>query len=387
MTPEQLVNLINSGKFQLIQTVNSQASSVVSQQENHRTLNDITNKSNNSRFDKNSTPISDNQESGQGLTQLRPVSLTSTDNLLDPLVSAISPFNNTNIQDNSNGNVDLQDDRYEPIPLSPHSFVFSQSDETEDGFSSFITTNSITTSTTSTPIATTSTTLNQTTTTSTKLNQTTTTSITSNPIVTISTTSTPIATTSHSTILVKKRGNYKSRHNLIKNLYNNNEDDALNLNHQANEDEQEIEIIAYLKELGDKNVLKKTEDIPRYKEQMARTKELRRKIRSKELRIENLSAEDKDLVKRKQKNEKLSKSLNNRIYIDVRRETVEKFFGETVRSILQIEKAPLSKTSLDVLCTKVFLYLYYQGITTYKDASSQVGSSHWLDLYIISCDL
>lgn len=113
--------------------------------------------------------------------------------------------------------------------------------------------------------------------------------------------------------------------------------------------------------------------IPNYKNERCERIAIRKKVKEGEIRLDDLSQEQRKLFQRRKKGEKLYGDLNNKIYINVRASIVESFFQTTIDSIKEVDKKiPISNASLNFLCRRVFIFLYLQGIRTYKDASSRV---------------
>lgn len=172
-----------------------------------------------------------------------------------------------------------------------------------------------------------------------------------------------------------------SKHVSIRNLLESYQND------NGNRDMDMVELTDELRSFGEANKLKK-EQIAIYKETEASRKRVRRDIKNGLRTEEQLEDSEKNLLAKRAKNERFFAVLNNKIYINVRSKYIMAFFKKTVDDITRIEKElPISKCSRDNLYKQIFMYLYHQGITTYKEASAQVSSlfialvSNFDDLY------
>lgn len=210
-----------------------------------------------------------------------------------------------------------------------------------------------------------------------------------NPVQTLSATSS--AATASNTVATPtttrtRRRIQHSKHELIRQIYRSGNDANGNDENGVQDRTSEIrnntiaqadgdgDLLSYLKEREIENKRKLTIEIPKYRLRLKEVSDLRKLLKEKTIRFEDLTADQTLLIKRRRKNQRFYDELDNRIYMIVRSSIIKRFFDKTIEEILKVDKSPISISSLDSLCRKVFLYLYYQGITTYKDASAQVGS-------------
>lgn len=339
LTRQQLISLINSGQIRL-----ATSSRTTSNQQPDRVLSGVTNRSstplvhsnsdnlNNFGFDDLTFLSTQTQPANQDNCQLQRNESqnnisTTTSTQTQPTNQSTpdsEPINENSAQPTDNIEDDLNNSRN--IELEQHSFVYSQSDENQ-----------------------------------------------------------PLSIPRR-----KRKRVQTSKHDQIKNLYRNHDDQDNDDN--INNDAESDLLIKRLKDIGAVNKEKINKLIPKYKEIEGQRKEIRKRVKSGELLKEDLNEDELNLLKRRKKNAKFLNDLDNRIYINVRSSLIKDFFDDTVKEIIRLDKttdetAPISYSSLNLLCRKSFIYLYYQGIKTYKDASAQVGTlftalvSNYDDIY------
>lgn len=335
------MELVNSGQLCLVPTnitQQSRASNLVvtnNSGTNRLALNDITNQNvtaqiSNSELRRESfTPLSTNPANTlPDITQLRPVDLGAS------ISSANSFSENNNSNDDNNNEENLNDSRLDQLSVS--SFVFSQSDEpintAHEGSENQL--NS------AAPIERT-------------LNEPT--DLVNENLDGL----TNSESTRRTSTIIRSKRKQRARHDTIRNLYNNQPDEIDNII------DEEDETIVLLKSVGEKNIHKQTVQIPNYKEKERERVAIRKRIREGELRVEDLNADQLEIWKRRKKNERMYSILNNRIYINVRSSIIKSFFQTTIDYIKDTDKKiPISHESLNLLCRKVFMFLYHQGIKT-----------------------